>query len=164
MNATSNPQAAAEQARKNYREVTTQLALLGLDPAIPEGVRDLAEKTVAHTRETYDRSMDAFDASVAAFEESFYAAGKGAATFNRKIIDLARRNVDFSFDLATSLAGAKDLYDVVKLQAANWRKQVDALTAQAEEVRALSVEVTAAAVAPIKAQVKRRVDELRKAN
>ena len=47
MNATSNPQAAIDQARKNYRDVTTQLGHLGLDPAIPEGVRDLAEKTVA---------------------------------------------------------------------------------------------------------------------
>jgi hypothetical protein len=46
-NATSNPQAAAEQARKNYRDVTTQLGLLGLSTAIPEGVRALAEKTVA---------------------------------------------------------------------------------------------------------------------
>jgi hypothetical protein len=71
MNATSNPQAAIDQARKNYRDVTTQLGHLGLDPAIPEGVRDLAEKTVARTREAYDRSMDAFDASVAAFERSF---------------------------------------------------------------------------------------------
>jgi hypothetical protein len=43
------------------------------------------------------------------------------------------------------LAGAKGLYDMVKLQSANWRKQVDALTAQAEEVRALSVEPAAAA-------------------
>ena len=84
--------------------------------------------------------MDAFDASVAAFETSFVAAGKGAATFNRKIIDIARRDVDSCFDLATSLAGAKGLYDMVKLRAANWRKQVDALTAQAEDVRALSLE------------------------
>jgi phasin len=152
MNTTSNPQAAAEQARKNYREMTTQLSLLGFDTAIPEGVRAVAEKSVAQTREVYDHSLEAFDASVAAFERTFDAAGKGAATFNRKIIDLARRNVNSSFDLATSLAGAKDLYDVVKLQAANWRKQVDALTAQAEEVRALSVEATAAAAAPIKAR------------
>jgi len=152
MNTTSNPQAAAEQARKNYREMTTQLSLLGLDSAIPEGVRDLAVKAVAHTREACDRSMDAFDASVAAFETCFVAAGKGATMFNRKIIDIARRDVDSSFDLATSLAGAKGLYDMVKLQAANWRKQVDALTAQAEEVRALSVEVTATAAAPIKAR------------
>jgi hypothetical protein len=147
----ANPQAAAKQDREAYRDVTAQLGLLGLDPAIPEGVRDLAEKTVAHTREACDRSMDAFDASVAAFETCFIAAGKGATMFNRKIIDIARRDVDSSFDLATSLAGAKGLYDMVKLQAANWRKQIDALTAQAEEVRALSVEVTAAAAAPIKA-------------
>ena len=143
----ANPQAAAKQDREAYRDVTAQLGLLGLDPAIPEGVRDLAEKTVAHTREACDRSMDAFDASVAAFEKSFDAAGKGAAMFKRKIIDIARRDVNSSFDLATSLAGAKGLYDMVKLQAANWRKQIDALTAQAEEVRALSVEVTAAAAA-----------------
>ena len=133
----ANPQAAAEQDRKTYRDVTAQLALLGLDPAIPEGVRDLAEKTVAHTREASNHSMDAFDASVAAFERSFVAAGEGAATFNRKVIDIARRDVNSSFDLATSLAGAKGLYDMVKLRAAHWREQVDALTVQAEEIRAL---------------------------
>lgn len=162
MDATANRQAATNQARKNYRDVTTQLGHLVLDPAIPEGVRDLAEKTVARTREAYDRSMDAFDASVAAFERSFDAAGQGAAAFNRKIIDIARRNVNSSFDLATSLAGAKDLYDMVKLQAAHWRKQVDALTAQAEEVRALSTKVAADTAEPIKSQMARGVDELRK--
>jgi phasin len=156
----ANPQAAAEQARKKYREVTTQLGHLGLDTAIPEGVRAFAEKTMAHTRDAYDRSMDAFEASMATFEKSFDAAGQGAAAFNRKIIDISRRNVNSSFDLATSLAGAKDLADMVELQAAYWRKQVDALTAQAEEVRALSTKVTADAGEPLQAHVKRGVDEL----
>jgi hypothetical protein len=72
----ANPQTAAEQARKSYRDLTTKLSLRGLDPAIPEGVRSLAEKTVARTREAYDRSMDAFEASVATFERSFDAAAK----------------------------------------------------------------------------------------
>jgi phasin len=154
----ANPQPAAEQARKKYREVTTQLGHLGLDTAIPEGVRAFAEKTMAHTRDAYDRSMDAFEASMATFEKSFDAAGQGAAAFNRKIIDISRRNVNSSFDLATSLAGAKDLADMVELQAAYWRKQVDALTAQAEEVRALSTKVTADAGEPLQAHVKRGVD------
>jgi len=44
MNATSNPQAAAEQARKNYRDVTTQLGQLGLDTSVPEAVRAMAVK------------------------------------------------------------------------------------------------------------------------
>ena len=41
----ANPQAAAEQARKTYRDMAAQLGKLGLDTAIPEGVRALAEKT-----------------------------------------------------------------------------------------------------------------------
>ena len=162
MNAISNPQAAAEQARKNYRDMTSQLGLLGLSTAIPEGVRALAQKTVGQTRQVYDRSSDAFDASVATFEKSFDAAGQGAAAFNRKIID-SRRNLNSVFDLATSLAGAKDLADIVELQAAHWQKQLGALTSQAEEVRALSTKVAAAAGEPLKEQVKRSMDELRKA-
>ena len=43
MNATHNPQTAADQARDAYRNVTAQLGLLGLNTAIPEGVRALAE-------------------------------------------------------------------------------------------------------------------------
>ena len=85
-----------------------------------------------------------------------------AVALNRKIIDIAQRNVNSVFDLAKSLAGAKNLTNIVELQAAYWRKQFDALTAQAEEVRTLSTKVTADAAASIKAQVARGVDELRK--
>jgi hypothetical protein len=140
MNTSYSPQAAADQARSKYRNATTQLGLLGLDTTIPDGVRALAETTVAQTRQAYDRSFDAFDTSV---KRSFEAAGQGAVAFNRKIIDIARRNVDVSFDLAESLANAKNLTDVVELQAAFWRKQFGVLAAQAEEVRALSANVTA---------------------
>ena len=156
MDATYNPQAAADQARTAYRDMTAQLGHLGLDTAIPESVRALAEKTVAQTREAYDRSKDAFDASVTTFERSFDAAGQGATAFNRKIVDIARRNVNTSFDLAKSLAGAKNLSEMVELQATYWRKQFGLLADQAEEVRALSTKVTADTAAPIKTQMARR--------
>ena len=94
MTANYHPQAAAAEARANYREVTARLGALGFDTAIPEGVRALAESTVDQTREACDRSTDAFEASVATFEKSFDAAGQGAAAFNRKIIDIARRNLN----------------------------------------------------------------------
>jgi len=45
----------------------------------------------------------------------------------------------------------------VELQAAHWQKQLGALTSQAEEVRALSTKVAAAAGEPLKEQVKRSV-------
>ena len=62
---------------------------------------------MGQTREAYDRSKDALEASIATFERSFDAAGWGAAAFNHKIIDIARRNLNSGVDLATSLAGAK---------------------------------------------------------
>ena len=144
MDATSNPQTAAEQARKNYQDLTTPGA------AVPENVRAMVEKAVDQSREVYDRSKDALDASVTTLERTFDAAGQGAVAFNRKIIDIAQRNVNSGFDLAKTLAGAKNLTDIVQLQAAYWQKQFSILTAQAEEVRTLSTKMTADAAAPIK--------------
>ena len=133
MTVTFNPQAAADQARNAYRNVTAQLGLLALDTAIPEALGTVAEKTVGQTREAYDRSKDALEASIATFERSLDAAGWGAAAFNRKIIDIAQRNVNSGFDLANSLAGAKNLAEIVELQVAHWRRQFETLTSQAEE-------------------------------
>jgi phasin len=162
MATTFNPQTAADQARNAYRDVTAQLGLLALDTAIPEAVRALDEKTVSQTREAYDRSKDALEASITTFERSFDAAGWGAAAFNRKIIDIAQQNLNSYFDLANSLAGAKNLAEIVELQAAHWRKQFDTLTSQGEEVRALSTKVTADAAKPIEIHVTNSMNELRK--
>jgi hypothetical protein len=72
---------------------------------------------------------------VQTLEKSFDAAGQCAAALNRKIIDIAQRNLNLGFDLAKSLAGARNLSEIVELQAAYWRKQFDALRTEAEEVR-----------------------------
>lgn len=60
-------------------------------------------------RETYERSKDALENVMQSWEKSFDAAGQGAVALNRKIIDIAQRNINSSFDLAKSLAGAKNL-------------------------------------------------------
>jgi phasin len=149
MNVTSNSQ-TAEQARKNYRDVTSP------DTSVPGTARAMAEKAVDQSREVYDRSKDALDASVATLERTFDAAGQGAVAFNRKIIDIALQNVNSGFDLAKSLAGAKNLSEMVELQATYWQKLLNALTSQAEEVRALTTKMAAAAAEPVKEQVKQR--------
>ena len=154
MDATSNPQTVAQQGRKNYRDVTT------FDAAVPETVRAMVEKAVDQSREVYDRSKDALDASVATFERTFDAAGQGAVAFNRKIIDIAQRNVNSGFDLAKSLAGAKNLSEMVELQAAYWQKLLETSTSQAEEVRVLSTKLTADAAKPFKSQIARGADGL----
>ena len=153
MNAAPNLQAAADQARKNYRETTSP------DGSVPEAVRSMNETTVAQTRELYDRSKDAFDAQVSTLERTFAAAGQGVVAFNRKFVNITQRNVNATFDLAKSMAGSKNLAEILQLQGAYWQKLCGNLMSQAEEVRALSTKVTSDAGE----QVKRGVDELRKA-
>ena len=150
--------------RDSLRKTATQFEEFARDTEVPQAMRDLAERNIAQMRETYERSKDALEGVLQSWERSFDAAGQGAVALNRKIIDIAQRNINSGFDLAKSLAGAKNLAEATELQAAYWRKQVGALTAQAEEVRTLSTQVTADVAEPIKAQVTRGADGLGRAH
>ena len=162
MNATYSPQDAAEQARNAFRRSAEQFEKLSLDTTVPESVRALAEKTVTQTREAYEKSKDALEEAVNSLERSFDAAGQGATAFNRKLIDIAQRNLNSGFDLAKSLAGAKTLAEIVELQSAFIRHQFDVFANQASEIRALTTKIAADTAEPIKAQVTRSFETIRK--
>src|SRR5215475_8802355 len=104
MTPTQSPQvAAAEAPRETFRKAAKEFESFKLDTTVPESVRALAEKTVNQSREAYERGKDALEEAIDALERSFDAAGQGATAFNRKLIDLAQRNLNSAFDLAKSL-------------------------------------------------------------
>ena len=90
---------------------------------VPDTMRALAERNIAQTREVYERSKFTLQSVLESWQKSFGAGGQGAVAINRKIIDIAERNIDSSFGLATGLCRAKNLGEVMELQAAYWRKQ-----------------------------------------
>src|SRR6478672_1556584 len=155
MSDTFSPQVAAEQARDAFRKAAQEFETLKLDTTVPESVRALAEKTVNQSREAYERGKEQLEEAIDALERSFDAAGQGATAFNRKLIDLAQRNLNSAFDLAKSLAGAKTLGEIVELQSAFLRHQFDVFDNQAGEIRALSNKIAAHTDVPIKDQVTR---------
>lgn len=163
MNITLNSGVTAGKLRETYHKTHGRLEAMTLDTVVPEAARELAEKTVAQTREAYEHSKDALEAALETVERSYDALGQGAAALNRKIIEIAQRNINSGFDLAKSLATAKTLAEIVELRATYWRKQFTVLAAQAEEVRALYAKVADEMTGPIKEHVTRTLDELRKA-
>jgi Phasin protein len=68
-------------------------------------------------------------------KEFFDRANESVAAINRKLIDITQKNLNLGLDLAKSLAGARNPFEVAQLLASYWRKQFDELTAQLEEVR-----------------------------
>ena len=153
--------AARREAVSNVRETSHkssgQIGFLLANP-FPQATRECAEKTVVQTREAFDRSNVALEAAVDTLERSFDAAAQGAFAPSRKIIEIARQNLDSSFDLAKSLVGAKNLAEIVELQAAYWGKLFGALRPQTEEVRTLASNVATNTVGPTNAQASKRTD------
>jgi len=150
---------AADKARAAYRKTAEEFEQFTKEAQMPEAVRVLAEKNIAQTREMYERSKDALETVLESWERTFDAAGQGAVALNRKVIDITQRNINAGFDFAKSLVGAKTLAEAMELHSTYWSKQLNALRAQAEEVRDLSTRVTSDVVEPAKAQVKRSVAE-----
>jgi hypothetical protein len=153
--------AARREAVSNVRETSHkssgQIGFLLANP-FPQATREFAEKTVVQTPEAFDRSNVALEAAVDTPERTFDAAAQGAFALNRKIIEIARQNLDSSFDLAKSLVGAKNLAEIVELQAAYWGKLFGALRPQTEEVRTLASNVATNTVGPTNAQASKRTD------
>lgn len=158
MNIPLNLNDTTDRSRDTYGYKTERMTL---DTALPEAARELAEKSVAETREAYQRSKSGLEAALDTLVRSFDSLSQGSAALNRKIIEIAHRNVRSGFDLARSLATAKNLAEVVELRAIYWRKQLDNLAAQAEEVRELSAKLAADMAAPMKAHVSRSMEEMR---
>jgi len=163
MNITLNSEVTARESRETYHKTSGQSEAVALDNVVPEAARELAETTVAQTREAYERSKDALEAALETVDRSYDALGQGAPALNRKIIEIAQRNISSGFDLAKSLATAKTLAEIVELRATYWRKQFTVLAAQAEEVRALYAKAAEEMTRPVKEHVMRTFDNLRKA-
>ena len=160
MNITLNSGVTGDGSRETYHKTNQGDSL---DTAVPEAARELAEKTVVEAREAYERSKNALEAALESVDRSYDALGQGAAALNRKIIEIAQRNISSGFDLAKSLATAKTLAEIVELRATYWCKQFTVLADQAEEVRALYAKMAEEMTRPIKEHVVRTLDDLRKA-
>jgi len=155
MTTTSNANPSANGSADRH----SPLPGFSFDGTVPEAWRSLAGTALTQTRAAYEHSKTSLEDGLKAVEKSCDAAGQAATALNRKIVEIAQRNIDSSFDLAKSLASAKNFAEILELHGAHWRKQFDAMLAQAEEMRKLSVEATSDVAEPIREHAKRQAEE-----
>ena len=119
---------AAETVRESHRMIDAQFEPFR-QSQVPDTIRVLAERNVAQARELYEGSKNTLQAVLESWQKSFGAAGQGAAALNSKFTDVAEHNINTSFELAIDLAGARNLAEVMELQASYWRKLLGELQA-----------------------------------
>lgn len=116
----------------------------------PAAFRDIAEKSLSHAKENYEKMRSAAEEATGVLEDTYASASKGASDYGRKVIELSRANANAAFDFAAELLGAKTLSEVVELTTAHTRKQFEALSEQGKELAALAQKVATEASEPIK--------------
>jgi phasin len=101
---------------------------------VPPEMRAFAEKSVEQARQAFDGFISAAHQAMSAFEGQAETARKGARGVTEQAMIFAERNIASAFEFAQDLVRARDIQDVLRLQAEYITRQMQALTEQAKEL------------------------------
>ena len=126
-----------------------------VEPAaeMQESVRTALEKGVTESRAAFARAKTSADEAANAFELSLAAAKEGVAAMSAKALQALRANTEANLDFMKASFAAKNLPDLVTLQAEFARKQIDAVSVQVKDLGALAQKTMIETFQPMKEQV-----------
>jgi hypothetical protein len=111
---------------------------------VPEPIRELAEKNVAQARATYGQFMDAMAQAVEIWSRAMPTneVTAGFKVAQERAIRFAKQNAEACFALASELANAKNIQDMLAIQSRYAQVQMQAYALQAQELGRLMAEAT----------------------
>ena len=98
---------------------------------IPPEMREFAGRSVAQARKAFEGFMGAVHKTSGTFENAAPISTKDVST---KAVSFAETNVNSAFDLAERLIHAKDVQDVLAMQAEYLKSQLAAIEDQMKEL------------------------------
>lgn len=109
---------------------------------VPQQLRDLAEKNVEQGRAAYAQFMDAMIQASSMWFGALpgNSAASGFKVAQDRSIRFAKQNAEAGFTLASELANAKDMTDVLSIQSRYAQTQMQAYALQAQELGRLMTE------------------------
>lgn len=104
------------------------------DFEIPSSVRDIAGKSLEQARDAYGRLVESARQAQEMVSKSTEVFATGAKEVNEKMFSFAESNAKAGFEAATRLAKARDVKEMMEIQTSFARGQIEAYTAQAQEL------------------------------
>lgn len=101
---------------------------------IPVQVREIAEKGVSQAEDAFTQFMAATHKAVEAVETSTSSMHAGAAQLGRQSLGYAEKNVSAALTLARKLASARDMQEIMQLQAEFMQTQLGVFSEQAKSL------------------------------
>ena len=110
------------------------------DFQIPQELREFAEKNIEQARAAYGQLTEAMTQAVRAWSAPSTVMASGFKVVQERAIQFAKENADAGFALASELAKAKDLQDILRLQSNFAQTQMQSYARQAQELGGLMAE------------------------
>ena len=120
---------------------------------VPAAFREIAEKSVSHAKENYEKLKAVAEEATDVLEETYATATKGSTEYGLKVIDAARLNANAAFDFFSEIIAVKSLSEALELSTAHARRQFETLTEQGKELTSIAQKVATDAAEPLKAGV-----------
>lgn len=108
---------------------------------MPEPMRQVFKSSIEQARKAFETFIAASQQTMSNVDTSAAPASQSMKMLNQKIAEFTKSNAEANFELATKLADAKDMKDVIELQNQHVRQQMDTFAQQLEELRRLTTEV-----------------------
>jgi phasin len=128
---------------------------------VPAAVRELAERSVAQAKDTYERMKAVAEETTDVIEDTYATYTQGAVELTGKAIEAAKTNTNAAFDFAKDIMTAKSIAEVVEKQTAFVRSQFEAFVNQGKELQVLAQRIGTEASAPVKAAAEKAMSEFR---
>jgi hypothetical protein len=101
---------------------------------IPTEMRELAEKNVEEARVAYGQFMEFMSQAINAWSSTGAPEAGNFKALQERAVSFAKDNAERSFSLASDLANAKDMQDVVTLQSRYVQTQMQTFGIQAQQL------------------------------
>jgi phasin len=102
--------------------------------AMAQDVRQLAEKSVGEAKRAFDTLVLAAQKATTSFETQAAAAQSGSKEVHTRVRTFAERNVATCFEFADKFVHAKNVQEVMQLQAELVKTQLQAISEQTTEL------------------------------
>jgi phasin len=106
---------------------------------LPDSIRNIMKSSIEQARKAFDTFVASSEKMMQSFDTSSIPAAEGVKQLNEKIAAFTRQNAEANFNLAMQLTDAKQLSDIVELQNAHLRSQMENFSHQMEELRELTL-------------------------
>ena len=101
---------------------------------IPATVREIAGRSVEQAKDAYGRFVDAAKQAQDMVAKSTDVMTTGAKEMNEKVFSFTETNARAAFEVASRLAQARDVKEVLEIQTQFARSQMEAYAQQAQEL------------------------------